>query len=177
MDRLFVVTGGPGAGKTALVEALATAGVRTLPEAGRGIIRDQRAIGGPALPWVDCAAFAEAMLVWEMRSHAEARRADGPVVFDRGVPDVIGFLRLCGLPVPAHMARAAEAIRYDRRVFLAPFWPEIFAPDAERLQNPEQAEATCRVMEEVYGALGYDLVRLPPVPVAERVRFVRDVMG
>lgn len=50
-DRFFVLTGGPGSGKTTLIEALRTAGFATLPEAGRGIIRDQMAIGGPALPW------------------------------------------------------------------------------------------------------------------------------
>src|SRR3546814_10617091 len=63
------------------------------------IIRDQVAIGGTALPWADRAAFAELMLGWELRSWHEAHDRAGPVIFDRGVPDVIGYLRLCGLPV------------------------------------------------------------------------------
>lgn len=50
-DRFFVLTGGPGSGKTTLIEALRSAGFATSVEAGRGIIRDQLAIGGPALPW------------------------------------------------------------------------------------------------------------------------------
>lgn len=176
-DRLFVVTGGPGAGKTALIEALASQGLPTMPEAGRGIIRAQRSIGGTALPWVDRQAFAAAMLAWEMRSHAEALRLRGPVIFDRGVPDVIGYLRLCGLPVPAPAERAARVVRYAPVVFLAPFWPEIFRRDAERRQDMAEAEATCAAMRQVYSELGYRLLTLPRAPVAARVRFVLEAIG
>jgi predicted ATPase len=45
-----IITGGPGAGKTTLIDALAAEGIRHMPEAGRAIIRDQVAIGGTALP-------------------------------------------------------------------------------------------------------------------------------
>ena len=67
-DRLFVITGGPGSGKSTLIDALAGHGICTMPEAGRAIIRDQVAIGGEALPWSDRRAFAELMLGWEIRS-------------------------------------------------------------------------------------------------------------
>jgi predicted ATPase len=50
VDRLFVITGGPGSGKRTLISALAEHGICTMPEAGRAIIRDQVAIGGEAVP-------------------------------------------------------------------------------------------------------------------------------
>lgn len=171
-DHLFVVTGGPGSGKTSLIAALAAAGHRTMAEAGRSIIQDQVAIGGTALPWRDRAAFAGQMLGWELRSHREARALAGPVFLDRGIPDVIGYLELCGLPVPDATRRAADLHRYNRRVFIAPHWPAIFANDEERKQSPAEAEDTCRAMERVYAELGYELVVLPLVPVTERVAFV-----
>jgi predicted ATPase len=177
LDRFVVVTGGPGAGKSTLIEALAADGLRHMPEAGRAIIRDQIAIGGPALPWADRRAFAELMLGWELRSWREAQALDGHVLFDRGIPDVLGYLRLCGRPVPRHVERAAERFRYNRRVFIAPPWPEIFVQDEERKQSPEEAEATHRAMVEVYSGLGYELVPLPLAPVADRVRFVREALG
>jgi len=119
-ERFVGVTGGPGSGKSTLIEALAAAGHATTTEAGRAIIRDQVAIGGPALPWLDPAAFAALMLSFEMRSHDLARTATGLVFFDRGVPDVAGYLRLTGLPVPDHVERAIERFRYRREVFVAP---------------------------------------------------------
>ncbi|MBN9551814.1 MAG: AAA family ATPase [Alphaproteobacteria bacterium] len=177
-DRFFVLTGGPGSGKTALIEALRADGFATAPEAGRGIIRDQMAIGGPALPWQDRALFAELMLSWELRSwHAARAGASGPAFFDRGVPDTIGYLRLCGLPVPDHVTSAAKKFRYARRVFVAPPWPEIFIQDEERKQTPDEAERTFRKVTGVYAELGYELVPLPLAPVEERVRFVLDQAG
>lgn len=145
-----------------------------MPKGGRAIIRDQMAIGGSALPWADREAFAAQMLGWELRSWHEAQGHDGPVMFDRGIPDVIGYRQLCGLDVPAPLWRAAEHFRYNRRVFIAPFWPAIFTQDAERKQSPDEAEATQRAMVQVYGTLGYELVELPLTSVEERARFVRE---
>lgn len=173
-DHMYVVTGGPGSGKTALIEALAAAGLRTMPEAGRAIIQDQVQIGGSALPWADRSAFAELMLSWELRSHREALAIAGPLVMDRGVPDVMGYLRLCGLRVPDHVRKAAELYRYNSRVFLAPWWPEIFAQDAERKQDAAEAQETGAVMERTYLELGYEVVHLPYASIEDRAAFVLE---
>ena len=175
--RLFVVTGGPGSGKTTLIDALAQAGCARSIEAGRGVIQDQVTIGGHALPWRDPQAFAELMLCWEMRSYHLAQEQAGPVFFDRGVPDVIGYLRMLGLPVPHHMEEAAATFRYHRRVFIAPPWPDIFRQDSERNQSLEEAVRTYEAMVDVYGAFGYELVELPRRPVDQRVRFVLEAAG
>jgi len=177
MERFHVVTGGPGSGKTTLIEALAKAGYARTLEAGRAIIQDQLAIGGPALPGRDPLAFAELMLSWEMRSYRTAEATGGPVFFDRGVTDVIGYLTLVGRPVPAHVLRAAERLRYNRHVFIAPPWPAIFTQDAERKQTPEEAVRTYEALVKAYTSQGYELVSLPLVPVEARVRFVLDTIG
>ncbi|ASU77300.1 ATPase [Actinopolyspora erythraea] len=175
--RFVVVTGGPGSGKTTLLDELACRGVTTMPEAGRAVIRDQTAVGGSALPWDDRALFAELMLSWEMRSHHWARRRRGLVLFDRGVPDVIGYLRLAGAEVPEHVHTAAGKFRYHRRVFVAPPWPEIFERDEQRRQDLAEAERTHEMMVEVYTRLGYDLVTLPRADPPERAAFVLEELA
>ncbi|KVS42605.1 AAA family ATPase [Burkholderia ubonensis] len=174
--RFFVVTGGPGSGKSTLIDALERAGFARSQEAGRGVIQDQVAVDGPALPWRDRSAFAELMLGWEMRSHHLARQARGPVFFDRGVPDVIGYLRLSGLAVPAHADAAARRFRYHRRVFIAPPWPDIYTRDAERRQDFAEAVRTYDAMVECYASYGYRLIELPRASVKARVRFVLDAL-
>jgi len=177
-ETLFIVTGGPGSGKTTLLAALSEAGHATSIEAGRAIIQDQVAIGGDALPWADREAFAELMLCWEMRSYRELLGQGGRLVFfDRGVPDVAACLRLCGLAVPGHIDRAARLLRYNRRVFIAPPWTEIFRQDAERKQTFAEAAATYEALVATYRDYGYELVSLPLAPVAERLEAVRAVTG
>lgn len=175
-ERFHIVTGGPGSGKSSLIDALGAEGFLHMPEAGRAIIQDQVDIGGRALPWADQNAFADLMLAWELRSYREAIALHSPVIFDRGIPDVIGCLRLCGLPVPEFVIRAAEVRHYAKSVFIAPHWPAIFAQDAERKQTMAEAEATHDAMVEVYMGLGYELVPLPLAPIAERVRFLRSLI-
>ena len=162
MPPFVVVTGGPGAGKSTLVAALAAAGVATQPEAGRAVIRQQSAAGGTALPWLDPAAFAARMLDHDRRSYREAWRRGAPCVFDRGIPDSAGYLDLVGLPVPA--------------VLVAPHWPGIYRRDAERRQTPEEARRTEERVCQAYRACGYEPVPLPRATVAERVGFVLDIL-
>lgn len=171
-ERFFVVTGGPGSGKSTLLAALGNRGFAVMPEAGRAIIQEQVAIGGRALPWADRELFAELMLAADIRSYREAEAVSGAVLFDRGVLDVAGYLKLCGLDIPPHVERAADAFRYARKVFIAPPWSDIFVGDAERKQSLDEAEATYHAMVEIYTGLGYELVKLPREPVDDRVRFV-----
>ncbi|MFF5337754.1 AAA family ATPase [Streptomyces sp. NPDC013181] len=176
-ERFVVITGGPGSGKSTLIDHLHGMGYARSVEAGRGVIQDQRAIGGSALPWADRALFAELMLCWELRSYRLAAGATAPVLFDRGVLDIVGYLRLEGLPVPAHLHAAARTFRYHRRVLIAPPWPEIYEQDGERTQSYAQAERTYASMVDVYTAYGYELVHLPLAAVEERARFVTDFLG
>ena len=171
-DRFFVLTGGPGSGKTTLIEALKARGYATTEEAGRGVIREQMQGGGDGLPWLDRERFAGLMFDWELRSYRQAQRQDGPVVFDRGLPDTIGYLRLEGLEAPAFMEEEALRLRYNQRVFIAPPWKEIFGADEERRQSWEAAVRTHEVMAETYAELGYELIELPRATVERRADFV-----
>lgn len=176
-DLKFVVTGGPGSGKSTLISELSRRGITTMPEAGRSIIRHQTSIGGNALPWADQNAYANLMVSWDLRSYHEAAYFTRTVVFDRGLPDCIGYLKLIGQPVPAHFERAADRFRYNKHVFLAPFWEEIFTQDAERKQSPDEAKATSDVMMETYTAFGYQLIELPRVSPEERADFVLNYLS
>jgi predicted ATPase len=175
--RFFVLTGGPGSGKSAIIEALHQAGYARSLEAGRGIIQDQEAIAGRALPWRDPVLFAELMLSWDLRSYRMAEQAAGPVFFDRGVVDLAGYFRLLARPLPEHVQRAVEIFRYNRRAFIAPPWQEIYRQDRERKQDFAEAVRTCHAMLAAYTQNGYELIKIPRGTVEERTRFVLDAIN
>lgn len=169
-DRLVVLTGGPGAGKTTVLSALADLGYAVTSEAGRALIR-------AGITNDDPVTFAEALLEFETRSYVWALEQPGAVLFDRGLPDVAGnWLAMTG-SVPPHVQDAIAACPYNRRVLIAPPWRQIYVHDAERRQSWETAVATYEVMAEAYQRFGYQLVELPLVSVDERVEFVLDILG
>ncbi|MBE9376186.1 AAA family ATPase [Saccharopolyspora sp. HNM0983] len=174
--RLVVITGGPGTGKTTLLHALA-AHYPVQPEAGRAIIDDQHLLDGPALPWRDRERYAELMLAHDLRSHHDARRSATTTFFDRGIPDIIGYLRLSGLPVPAHLTEAARRFTYHRRVLITPDWPEIYRQDHQRLQTAEESARTRAHLAAAYTDLGYELVELPRADVPTRAHLARTTAG
>jgi predicted ATPase len=171
---LVVITGGPGSGKTTLVDLLRESGFATAPEAGRAIIQTQRRIGGP---WLDPLLFAELMLSWDIRSYDWALGRPGPVFFDHAVPCVAGYLDLVGKDVPEHVEAAVAAFPYRPAVFVAPPWPEIYRTDEERDQSPAEARRTYEAMAAAYTRYGYDLVELPRSDPHARLRFVLDHLG
>ncbi len=171
-NKRVVITGGPGSGKSKLLNCLRAKGFPTATEAGRAIIRDQVAIGGNALPWENREAFAELMLNWELRSWHAAEESKAPCFFDRGLPDVVGYMALCKLPVPLHMERAIELFRYSRTVFIAPPWEEIYVQDTERKQSYPEAVLTFHAMAESYCRHGYKLIRLPLCDTEKRADFI-----
>lgn len=168
----FIITGGPGSGKSTVISALTQRGYWSSTEAGRAVIQDQVRIGGNGLPWADQAVFAELMLCWEMRSWHEVEGLSEPCFYDRGVPDVAGYLHLSKLPTPTHLDNAIAEFRYNPTVFIAPPWRDIYVQDTERKQSFEVAVSTYHAMVETYHKYDYQLIELPYADAEERVDYI-----
>ena len=107
-----------------------------------------------------------------LTTREQALDSGGLWLFDRGLPDVLGYARLCGLAVPEELQIAARKLRYARTVFLAPAWEAIYRNDAERRQDFAEAQRTAAMMAKVYEELGYRLLELPLGGLEERAEFV-----
>lgn len=168
----IVLTGGPCSGKSTLIRVLAESGHSVSEESGRAIIRNQMRIDGPGVPWIYPHLYAELMLARDMDAYIHPRSESDCIFYDRGIPDIIGYLTTIHKTIPSHLHWAAEQYRYHAKVFLLPPWREIYTQDKERRQPYHEAVRTCFCMEKVYRETGYELIKVPQMPVGERMQFV-----
>ena len=159
-------------GKTSIIDELATMGYKCVPEAGRQIIREQVAIGGNKLPWKNRMSYALAMLSKSHLDYQEHLVHKTAVFFDRGLPDILGYLDLCGLPIPNELLIIIKSAPYYKRVYITPPWEEIFHQDKERRQSFNEATRTYGMMKKTYQYLSYQPVDIPRMSVSQRAQFI-----
>ena len=70
-----------------------------------------------------------------------------------------------------------ETSEHAKTVFMAPPWPEIYRNDEERKHSLGDALAEYSDLLPGYEALGYEILVLPKVSVAERADFVLREAG
>lgn len=104
----IIITGGPGMGKTSVLEQLSIMGYHSVEETGRSIIQKELKTDGNRLPWLDKEGFAMAMFQQSLKDFQNVSEKSGLTFFDRGIPDVIGYLKLCNISIPETMWQAAE---------------------------------------------------------------------
>jgi predicted ATPase len=172
MTRRYIVTGGPGSGKSTLVAMLEARGHRCYPEVSRELIRREARRPNGVMPWTDLENFARLAFAEMLHQHNHAEESGKTCFFDRGIPDIFGYLRKSGLDIPPNYLEAHEACRYERMVFILPPWPEIYVNDSERPQSLEEAEVLHHAIREVYESLGYDLIEVPRITVEARCEFI-----
>ena len=170
----FIITGGPGMGKTTLIEELSRAGYTCVSETGRKIIKHEIEAGGTALPWMNKFAFADKMLSLSVNDFTKVTEMLIPVFFDRGIPDVAGYMELSGMAISEETMNTVRKYNYNSKVFITPPWEEIYKHDTERRQTFDEAIETYRMMTKIYSALGYELIELPKTPVRQRMVFVLE---
>jgi len=170
--NLYVITGGPGAGKTTVLRELEQQGLGCALEVARQMIQEQVRDGGTALPWADRILYTRLMLERSVQAYRQHARGLHPTFFDRGIPDTLGYARLIGLRVDQFIRRACDQYRYASPVFLAPAWREIYETDSERKQDFDEAERTCALIAETYQQCGYEVVEIPRATPKARAEFI-----
>ena len=172
LNPRFLLTGGPGVGKTAVIEVLRTWGSHCSDDAARAIIRERRAAGLSPRPAP--AAFALEILRREVAAWGAAPLDAGPVFHERGVVDALAMAQGAGALAATEIADTLALHPYRIPVFMFPPWREIFVQDGERDQEFEHVERVDEGVRRYYEQAGYRIVEVPQGPVEARAAFVME---
>jgi predicted ATPase len=173
--NLFVLTGAPGAGKTAILDRMG-AGIRRVGEPAREILAEQRPAGGAGTHDRDPSLFVDLLLQRSIDKHETAQGWERPVVFDRGIPDCVAYAVLMGTDPTAGLA-ACERYRYHPRVLVVEPWEEIYVTDDERTMSFADTIPFHAALVEAYERAGYFLVEVPRDSAENRALFVRHLVA
>lgn len=175
-NNFYVITGGPGAGKTTLINELNKNNHKTIPEEARKIIKEQIKNQGIGLPWNDKTLYAKLMFDESIKTYRSIKKENpsGKIFFDRGVLDTFCYLNMENIPIPKEMTVLINDVTYNKKVFILPPWKEIYENDNERKQNWEEAVSTFKNMKEIYFHYGYNVVEVPIGTIENRLKFVLD---
>ena len=169
--KKYVITGGPSTGKTSIISILQQKGFVCVDEMARQVIREQLELKTNYLPWADLERFSE-IVVERMITQIKKLHPEDIHFFDRGIPDVIAYMKKADIPFSDNFYQLAEKFRYNNKVFIAPPWKEIYEQDNERREDYEEAEILYEHLKITYQELDYKVVDIPKGRTEERAKFI-----
>lgn len=172
--NLIVLTGGPGTGKTTVINKLIEKGYYCYPEISREIISNAKKQGIDQLFLENPLLFSEMLLEGRKKQYLEAVSLNKRMIFlDRGLPDVLAYLHYIGDQYPSGFKKLCEEHIYSK-VFLFPPWEEIYTSDLERYENFEQSKLIYNHLIETYKFLGYEIIEVPKICPEKRILFILE---
>lgn len=175
-SKKIVITGGPGTGKTSLINELIKRDYICLEEISRQVILDARKDGIEQLFLTNPLLFSKRLLQSRMKQYHEAKNKKSPFVFiDRGIPDVLAYMDYANETYPDFFLEACSKCRYDQVYVLAP-WQDIFKSDNERYENFNQAVKIHEQLLNTYQNHQYNLIDIPFDTIEKRVDYLLDTL-
>jgi predicted ATPase len=172
MIKKYVITGGPGCGKTSVITGLELNGKYVVREVSETIISFEKALGNLE-PWTK-AKFQEDIIKLQLQRESLISKEVKEVFLDRGIFDNLAYCIQLNQPVPKILKE------YEENPKNANYMPLVFLLEPlshwdnnnVRYENLEISKKISDLIEQVYINLGFEIVKVPPMPLKERVDFI-----
>jgi predicted ATPase len=178
----YILTGAPGAGKTAVLRMLEAGGYPVVEEAATDVIALGNALGLDE-PWQDSDFIGKVLALQRHRQDCVRAAAGTTVFFDRSPACTLALSRYLaahtGTASPPALAGEVSALMarggYETTVFFVRNLGFV-QPTAARRISFEDSLVFERAHEETYRDLGFTLVDVPAGPLAGRVELIRQTV-
>ncbi len=169
----YLIIGPPCSGKTTTLEDLRERGFNIVYESARDVLAEGKK-QDPEFSFITQPVEAERRIVREQI--AREKKADTPFFVETGVTNCLAYIEFYGLDDDSHdfvreIKTACKEMRYDKVFFLEA--GQVFENDSERYEdNEEQAIKVGEKILEVHQRHGYEVIKIPFVPVKERTELI-----
>lgn len=165
----YVITGGPGSGKTTTVDLLSKRGYKTTIEHARHYIDTQR-ISGKTVEEVrkNQAEFQSGVLDMQLKQERSIS-PDDIVFLDRAIPDSLAYCRFLNLEPDEKLLNAMTKVSY-KKIFILDVLPLV--KDYARREDEAGQRKIHELLTVVYESLPFPVIHVPVMPPEERVDFI-----
>ena len=176
MVKKIIITGGPGTGKTSLIEELKKNNFKCFDEISREITLKYRKKGIEQLFLSDPNLFSQELLNGRVQQFNKSINLQADCVFfDRGIPDITAYLNFKKADLSKKILKAVDKYRYDM-IFLLEPWEDIYSSDIIRYESFDQVITIDSYIKNTYKEFGYNLIIVPKDNIKNRVDFVINTL-
>lgn len=175
----YILTGAPGAGKTAVLRMLETLGYAVVEEAATDVIALEQALGH-AEPWAEDGFIDKIVALQRRRRKVVLAAAKSETVFfDRSAICTLALARFLNVAVPPALTREIDRLltagTYEKTVFFIRNLGFV-EPTAARRISYANSLAFEELHERVYRDLGFGLIDVPAAPLPGRIALIRRAL-
>ena len=173
--RRFIITGAPGAGKTAIIRQLELEGFSLVDEAATDVIAALQA-QGTVQPWMH-PSFIDVIANLQRNRQIRASYQPDEIQFhDRSVVCTAALAVYLSHPFSPLLASELERVKkesiYENRVFFICNLGFITPTDARRISFEDTVHFE-KIHEQTYRDFGFELVSVEPGSLVERVSIIK----
>lgn len=164
----IVITGGPGFGKTSIVQELKKLGYPVVGESSRKLINELKEKEGKD-PRVDRVRFQN--LIEQKRIDDFNNNNQDIVFFDRGIHDEIAYSLYYNQTASEACLKFCNENRFGQ-VFIVTPWEKIHEHDELRKESFEDAVKLHHLILDAYKKTRHNIIIIPKLSLQKRVEFV-----
>lgn len=177
--RKIVITGGPGTGKTSIINELKQQHyycfdeiIRTLTLEAKQVYDASSHISNPIAFVKDPLDFNTRLLQARLEQFKQSMALNKAFVFfDRGIPDVLAYMDFFNQKYANDFLSVCQNHKYHH-VFLLPPWESIYIADNERFESFEESVKIHDLLKQVYKRFNYHITEVPFGTIKERTTFI-----